>query len=368
MPQGRNRLAARIAESDCRLCGQRGHWKAECPRRNPGRSTAFTTSKAQTANVLVSANHELDDDEADVYVLASSTWKDDVITNPCQRTSRLGFGKSPNGVVSVSEGIGKRGSMDNQNKPERYSPMPYYHKVRQCFSRLLQSPVDQASHVRKTVPECRSATPSHKSPGDQIHMHLETLANPIGSVVPSTAVMPQKDDAHVEQSNEVVMFASTHAVGILDLGASQTVMGQHQVPEFLANLPADVRKMVHERPVEMTFRFGNNSIVPCTRAMFVPVDQYWIKIAIVESQTPFLISNNVCQSLGAVIDTTRQSIFFKNLNCEMPLQLSGKKPFLLDFCALTALKPPTADASEEPGKSRQPCVRPILQVQESPTR
>ena len=30
--RGRKPLAVRIAESDCRLCGQRGHWKSECPK------------------------------------------------------------------------------------------------------------------------------------------------------------------------------------------------------------------------------------------------------------------------------------------------------------------------------------------------
>ena len=63
--------------------------------------------------------------------------------------------------------------------------------------------------------------------------------------------------------------------GILDLGASQSVMGQHQVPEFLANLPKPVRELVQERPVSMSFRFGNNSIVPCHRALLVPVDRFW---------------------------------------------------------------------------------------------
>ena len=101
-----------------------------------------------------------------------------------------------------------------------------------------------------------------------------------------------------ESNCEIAMFATAQAVGILDLGASQTVMGQHQVPEFLESLPANIRKMVHERPVEMTSRFGNNSIVPCTRAMFVPVDQYRIKIAIVESRTPFLILKRASRHNG----------------------------------------------------------------------
>jgi len=124
-------------------------------------------------------------------------------------------------------------------------------------------------------------------------------------------------------------------------------MGQHQVEEFMDGLPVSVRDRVFEQPVEMMFRFGNNSAVPCKKAIFVPIDKYWIKIAIVDSKTPFLISNNVCRSLGAVIDTCTQSIRFQHLDCEIPLQLSGKKLFLLDFCELAALRPPKTHPMSE---------------------
>lgn len=55
-----------------------------------------------------------------------------------------------------------------------------------------------------------------------------------------------------------------------------------------------------------------------------------------DSHTPFLISNNVCRSLGALIDTDRQEILFRKLNRTIPLMLSPKKLFMLDFCHLVA--------------------------------
>ena len=111
-------------------------------------------------------------------------------------------------------------------------------------------------------------------------------------------------------SSETALFATSMTTGIVDLGASQTVMGQHQLDEFLCNVPAAIRPLIQERKVSMSFRFGNNSIVPCHRAILVPVDRFLISIDIVESKTPFLISNSVCRNLGAVIDTTKQTIFF----------------------------------------------------------
>ena len=110
----------------------------------------------------------------------------------------------------------------------------------------------------------------------------------------------------------------------------------------------------------MSFRFGNNSVVPCHKAIFVPVDRFWIKIAIVESRTPFLISNSVCRSLGAVIDTTRRSILFKVLGCELPLELSSKKLFLLDFCALTACCPPRPLTVNQSGKHQMIAAETVL--------
>jgi hypothetical protein len=44
--------------------------------------------------------------------------------------------------------------------------------------------------------------------------------------------------------------------GILDLGASQTVIGKQQVQEVLQGLPAEVAKRVQKVPCDTIFRFG----------------------------------------------------------------------------------------------------------------
>jgi len=48
--KSRQSLAERIANSNCRLCGARGHWKQECPSRDRSTSTA-------DANMLVAENY-----------------------------------------------------------------------------------------------------------------------------------------------------------------------------------------------------------------------------------------------------------------------------------------------------------------------
>ncbi|OLQ10428.1 hypothetical protein AK812_SmicGene5836 [Symbiodinium microadriaticum] len=46
---GRDQLLARIAKSTCRACGERGHWKAECPKYGkPGSMSASSKTEAAT--------------------------------------------------------------------------------------------------------------------------------------------------------------------------------------------------------------------------------------------------------------------------------------------------------------------------------
>ena len=143
-----------------------------------------------------------------------------------------------------------------------------------------------------------------------------------------------EDPNHQHQVDQHSFFASYRTFGIVDLGASQTVMGQHQVHEFLESLPAHTKMRVYEGPTNMTFRFGNNGTVACTKAIFVPISKIWMKIAVVPSQTPFLISNSVFRNLDALVDTGRQQIEFRKLGCTVPVTLSERKLFLLDISEL----------------------------------
>ena len=207
----------------------------------------------------------------------------------------------------------------------------YYQKIRQRM-RMLVHETAKMSSWRNQSHEKVSVTPSCKKAGKQ-------------DTVPQTSEAPAQlaKDLWNPQSNvQHAFFVTSQASGVLDLGASQTVIGQQQVPEFLQSLPEDVRSRVFESPANMTFRFGNNSTVPCRKMMYVPVDKYWLKIAIVESHTPFLLSNNVCRSFGAVIDTEKEEIFFRKLQCTMPLTLSGKKLFTLNVADLVTLRPPVS--------------------------
>ena len=72
----------------------------------------------------------------------------------------------------------------------------------------------------------------------------------------------------------------------------------------------------------------------CNRALLVPLGPYKVKICVVPSRTPFLLSNNVFRKLDASIHTATDSVYFGKLGFGLPLTLSEKKLYLLDFAQL----------------------------------
>ena len=131
-----------------------------------------------------------------------------------------------------------------------------------------------------------------------------------------------------------VFFVSHGPFGIVDLGASQTVIGSDQVPELLSHLPPSVKSRVQKVACNTIFRFGNSSTVECREALMVPLDRWFVKICVVQSKTLFLVSNNVFRTLGAQIDTAADVVNFTQIQVKMPLTLAAKKLYLIDFCEL----------------------------------
>ena len=92
-----------------------------------------------------------------------------------------------------------------------------------------------------------------------------------------------------EPSCSDVLFATSGTTGIVDLGASQTVIGDQQVSELLARLPVKIRDQVTRTSCNLTFRFGNQQTLTCRHAILLPLGSVKFRIAIVPGKTPFLI-------------------------------------------------------------------------------
>ena len=64
---------------------------------------------------------------------------------------------------------------------------------------------------------------------------------------------PQDQDTEHDES----YFASSGTVGVVDLGASQTVIGSQQIPELLQKLPACVRDRVKRTDCNLVWKSPN---------------------------------------------------------------------------------------------------------------
>ena len=320
----RKPLSQRIAESECRICGRRGHWKRECPFRNSGPPN-INAGKPQSANALIL------DDEDGSDLLIDFVHPD--FEEPGSQDRH--FVADPSVAHFSFDHCDK--DIDSSQDCYMIESVLLKSVVKHVKTKVDNQVDSPTAYVSDPKPFHSWSTEKIKQKFQQIHqrrrMHLETPLSKTDSlkaveVQPSRVVPSEKTITHVPH---MALFASHNAVGIVDSGASQTIMGSHQEAEFLSSLPAEARARSYESPAQMSFRFGNNSTVTCNRALVVPIGPVWIKIAIVETRTPFLISNNVLRQLGAVIDTEAQSIHFKRLQCTVPLSLTDRKLFTLDI-------------------------------------
>jgi len=287
--QRRPSLAQRIAESTCRICNQKGHWKWECPNKDKMKTGPPSTNAAAFAGVAVSSSQEID---------SLSTWNvlDDDDQPP---TDAVAFvvqaGSCIKGITSGSNG----GTLQLNNGE---------------VSKTLHASMFTALH-RKLSHRTSDAMP---------------YASPL---------CPSKDhdvvqSSHHSKEHATAFFVSQGSHGIVDLGASLSVIGDHQLKELCANLPSETLRHMKETQCAVNFRFGNDSTVMGKRAVFIPIGNHWLKIIVVPSNTPFLIANSVFRGLGACIDTEKNEIWFRKLQCTVPIQLSDRKLFTLDIADL----------------------------------
>ena len=127
------------------------------------------------------------------------------------------------------------------------------------------------------------------------------------------------------------LFASSGSIGVVDLGASQTVIGSQQVPELLSQLPDWVRKQVKRVPCHLIFRFGNHQTLVSRHALLLPLGSQRFQIAVVEGPTPFLISSKFLKGIKAVIDTDLDVMWSKLLNRNLKITRTAKNLILMDL-------------------------------------
>ena len=311
---GRRRmsLAQRILNSHCSICHQKGHWKAECSNRDR-QDAAHKPSSTSSAFAGVTVPTVENDDE---------------FHDPSQPPPAQAFAFMAATQDLVHDPLLCRLPPKDYHDITKNSRPGYHHRISDGVHRI------NWGMFRDKITSLSRKTPPH-------------MTDPL---------IRSDVDGLALKTVEHACFVSEGSLGIVDLGASLSVIGQTQFEDLCRHLPKVVLESMKEAPCQVKFQFGNDSSVTGNRAIFFPVGAYWIKVVVVPSNTPFLIANSVFRALGAVIDTEEATIYFKKLKCTLPIQLSERRLYWLDLVQLLTCCPPPSPKSAAAMTEHAACV------------
>ena len=285
----RKSLQQRILESRCRLCNQVGHWKAECPsRRDPSGASSKPSQAPTTFAQVISPSNVPDDGAMPLEFLNLPMHEEPTLDVPQH---------NPEVIMMVQ----------HVEISSRCSPNP-----KNALQKSLQR------WKRATCDTIRPARNDEDVRDARHRLRLRMTGGPASSIA-------------TEAEPEPTCFASHGSLGIVDLGATKTVIGSKLVPELLNSLDPNIRKHVKRCPCAITFRFGNHGVLQSHQAIVVPIPGLLLKIAVVPGSTPFLLSNTLLRALGATIDTTKHVLHATKIGQSFQLNLTSKGLFLLDL-------------------------------------
>ena len=279
-------LARRIANSYCRICLQKGHWKDECPQRGNNQGQGPGASQASTAPTSFVITEEVPPELSTFTMIDESQDR-----------------KTSHPVTCVESCYT---CIPYQNTKSKYTHMPWVNRFRTNLKHNLRTKGSFEKPVSRTHGKSTKAT--------HVPMPVPSDFNPTRN-----------------QGTCDVNFATTGAIGIADLGASQTVIGSEQVRDLISNLPEHVRRALKRTSCNLVFRFGNQQTLNSRHALLLPLGDAYFRIAIVPGRTPFLLSSSFLKGIKAVIDTDLCTIYSKVLQRSLTVEQSNKNLYLLDI-------------------------------------
>ena len=158
-----------------------------------------------------------------------------------------------------------------------------------------------------------------------------------------------------EECNEVALVVTTGAEGVLDTGASRTVVGSQRVRGILEGLDAACREGVRKTSSDIVFRFGNSGTLQSKHALLLPISESaWIRVEVIPGNTPLLISNQLLRELDAVIHVRRG--FLQLPDKRVPMRFDSRGLSVVDLSAL--LRTTTAACFQTEARPKQTCADP----------
>ena len=311
----RQSLAERIAASHCRICGQKGHWKQECPQR------LTSTAEANLATALKHSGKQVEEfaqstplDEASEFVSEVPPWPE---TWQAETSAASWWSL----VTSTDFGMEDQGSIQDTFN---YTTVPSL-EFQRHFGGFTFFLMDVTEHEFEAC---------YMTEADRWSCQRLGLRQGLSVAFSALKSSPRRDPTEVERFKSPV---ETPGHGIVDTGASKTVIGQHRVQPLLETLPLGVRQRVQWRTSATVFRFGNNDTLKSVGALFIPFGRSWFRIEVVSGKTPFLISNACLRALSASLCTAENCLRIPAWNAQIQLTCNSKGLFLLELGDLIAL-------------------------------
>ena len=332
---GKGNLLQRVARTFCKACGEKGHWKAECPNK-AGASTdsvnyvihqSFQVIDREDgpAQVIFEDADEAGSEERDHVPRGNNqrgknevTWNG-IMLGIIRRVGNAAKHAAEGCIRAMSAVSRPMSSSDKSHKPIMYDP-----------------PTEVAFSMQHLIPEVQ------KFLGPRLHSRKPAMP---------TAV-------ECYHSRPDLSRTAQEGLAILDTGASRSVIGAELWPGVLKSLPSEVRHQVKEVPSRVGFRFGNNQITYSFKQVRIPIligkRRIWIVIEVVPHATPFLISIQALKALGAMINLSTNQCFLSKINRELNLQESENGLYVIRMSELcvdpceTAMNVETSKAVQVP--------------------
>ena len=317
----RKSLQQRIMETSCRLCGKKGHWKNNCPMRQSSASSASQSAPVTLSVAAADQSHE-DVMPMEFMMLPEIT---ETPAQDCRSVSSECFvqtvffqDRRQTSVVPTQSAslMGVRDRIRTYIKGNKENNSKVASLVSRIESRMRRSEPDptkprtesNAFQGNNRFPKPSTTDAWHPKPGVQF----------------ASEISPSSCTAEA-------MFSTHDTWGIIDTGATKTVIGSSHVADLLKSLDPSVKDQVKRCKCDVVFRFGNQGTLKSEHAIMIPLFGLGLKIAIVPGTTPFLLSNTLLRALGASIDTGDNVLKFPKHQITVPLKLSPKGLYLVDM-------------------------------------
>jgi len=269
----REQLLSRIARSTCRICHQKGHWKAACPNRD----------KASDMNPTAAANVAEEMPVADVHEVLSEPE-----SLPSGTEDVQGFMSQSNVLYTMHMNHKKDETIHDVYVVQAlHDPMvknQLRDRIRKVFAGVHSQP-EHPSLLRYAFPVKCSRT-DWQSPA---------LNVPRAWKQPE----PLPDVCNLAASCNKPCHA------ILDTGASRCVIGERVWLKLFEQLPESLQKKIRRKPSQVKFRFGNNQTLQSEYQVQMPLQssqetgrKLLLTIEVLPGSTPFLFSKRAFKQLG----------------------------------------------------------------------